>query len=96
MNSSIESPEKDFYWVTSLVGKTVTRLGYLGAALFIGHRSFGLPDYGITLWGLFMFGIAGALAIWLTLIVEGWRVNRRLNHGPIATGFPDHEIEQLR
>ena len=96
MNSNIESPEKDLFWVTSLVSSTTTRLGYLGVALFIGHRSFGFPDYGITPWGLFMFAIAGALAIWITLIVEGWRVDSRLNLGMRATGFPDDGIEHWR
>ena len=96
MNSSIKSPERDLHWVTSLVSNTVTRLGFLGVVLFIGHRSFGLPDYGITPWGLFMFGIAGALTIWTTMIVEGWCVDSLLNRGLSANGFSDDEIEHLR
>ena len=96
MNSSIESPESDLYWVTSLVSNTITRLGFLGVILFIGNRSFGLPAYGITPWGLFMFGIAGALTIWITMMFEGWRVDRQLNRGLSANGFSDDEIEHLR
>ena len=96
MNSSIEAPERDLHWVTSLVSKNITRLGFLGVILFIGHRSFGLPDYGITPWVLFMFGIAGALAIWITLIVEGWRVDSLLNRGLRTNGFSEDEIEHLR
>ena len=96
MNNSIESPERDLHWVTSLVSNTITRLGFLGVILFIGNRSFGLPDYGITPWGLFMFGIAGALTIWITMMFEGWRVDRQLNRGLSANGFSDDEIEHLR
>ena len=96
MNSSIESPESDLYWVTSLVSNTITRLGFLGVILFIGNRSFGFPDYGITPWGLFMFGIAGALTIWITMMFEGWRVDRQLNRGLSANGFSDDEIKHLR
>ena len=45
---------------------------------------------------LFMFGIAGALTIWITMIVEGWRVDSLLNRGLSANGFSDDEIEHLR
>ena len=42
-----------------------------------------------------MFGIAGALTIWITMIVEGWRVDSLLNRGLSANGFSDDEIEHL-
>jgi len=70
---------RDLYPFTRLVSNGVKCIVLASVALFIGHLSFGFPDYGIRQWHIFAIGFGGPLAIWITLTVEGWWVSKTLN-----------------
>lgn len=95
MSEQTETLEQDSFWVTTLLSYCTTRIGYLAIALLIGHRSFTLPDFGITPWHIFTLAILGACAIWVDMLVTGRRANNRIHRGLRANGFTEDQIIEL-
>jgi hypothetical protein len=95
MNDAVEKAEQELGWVKTLVSDKVTLVGYGALALFVGHRSFGLPDFGIAAWHLFAIGVVGAILIGIATFVVGRRADGRMIRGLQDNGFTDDEIESI-
>ena len=48
MNDANEATERDMFWLSALITDNVTIVGWIAVIAFIGHKSFGWADFGIT------------------------------------------------
>ena len=87
--------EQETFWLKCLITDNVNIIIYVAVFLFIGHKSFGMPDYGVTPLHLFATGLFGAFAIWCGVKIVDVRQRKRLRHGFRECGFTDDEIADL-
>ena len=73
MKDENEFTANNSFLVTDLITKATSFIGWTFVFLFIGHRSFGIPDFGITPLVLFATGLGGAFAIWCGIKIDNWR-----------------------
>ena len=95
MEDDNKSYERDTFWLKHLITDNVSMIGFLALLLFIGHKSLGWPDLGITPLHLFLIGISGALTIWLGVTIVSVRLRNRTLRGFRDCGFTDDEIADL-
>ena len=94
-NSGSELIDKDIQWVDRLVSTPLNWICFLMVAAFIGHRSFGSPDFGITLWHLFVLAFGGAFALWIGTTVVAVRAEKRMVAEMQQDGFTEEEIAEV-
>lgn len=96
-DSKTDATERDLFWLKTWISDNVALLGFLAFAALIGHKTFGLPDVGVTPLHLLAMGVGGAFIILVGIIVVGRRSRKRLVQELRRSGFDDREIEeQLR
>ena len=95
MKDGNKSHEQDAFWLKYLITDNASIIVYFALLLFIGHRSFGWRDFGITPQHLFLIGIGGALTIWCGTAIVGVRLRNQTLQGLRDSGFTDDEIADL-
>ena len=96
MNDANEAVERDMFWLKALITDNLSIAGWIALTAFIGHKSFGWVDFGITPSVLFAIGFGGAGLIWIGTVVVGRRADKRIHNGLRECGFTDDEIEELK
>ena len=96
MSDANEKFESDKYWLKYLVEDNVKLIGWLAMIAFVGHKSFGLPDYGVTPLHLFLIGLGGAFAIGCGVAIINHRLSGRMKAEFKDCGFTQDEIDDLK
>ena len=96
MNDAYEATERDMFWLSALITDNVIIVGWIAVIAFIGHKSFGWADFGITPSVLFAIAIGGAGVTWIGTVLVGRRADKRIHAGMQECGFTDDEIEELK
>ena len=96
MNDTNEATERDMFWLNALISNNVSIAGWIALIAFIGHKSFGWIDFGITPSVLFAIGFGGAGLIWIGTVIVGRRADKRIHAGMQEFGLTDDEIEELK
>ena len=96
MNDANEASERDMFWLKALIADNVVFAGWIAVIAYVGHKSFGWSDFGITPSVLFAIAIGGAGLIWIGTVLVGRRVDKRIYAGLQECGFTDDAIEELK
>jgi hypothetical protein len=78
MNEQPEATERNLLLFSTWASKIVKLSVFLAMVLFVGHRSFGLPDFGVNVWHLAAIGFGGPVVIWLALRFDNKRIDNAI------------------
>ena len=92
--------ERDMFWLKELVSNNVLRIGYIAMIAFVGHKSLGWPDFGITQYHLLGIAVGGALLTGLGTFWVGRRsdarVRRELRHDRFSEAGSSETLKDAR
>lgn len=78
MNDDILDSQRDLRRIHLFVHVPLWIAGLCMIAVFIGHKSFGLPDFGITIWHLITLWVVHVSLLWIATSFAGKRMDNRI------------------
>ena len=78
MNDYSGETDRDFRRINLFVHAPLRIAGLCMIAVFIGHKSFGLPDFGITIWHLITLVVVHVFLLWAATRFVGKRIDNRI------------------
>ena len=95
MNEDAERFENDLRWCRDVIHTPMNLMLYVSVFLYIGQRSIGFPDFGISIWHVALVWAVTVSLLWATTFIVGKRLNKRIERAMHNAGYTIADIEEL-